>query len=141
MTAIAERADLVGAPAVVHKLVHWLETTELPDGLFTDDVATDFTPPQWWLQAAGIEGTVALRRLGHPSPGRVVRLRYDLIPTGFVLEFDEEWDDAVDHWYCREMLRADVRDGSISALSVYCTGDWDSAQVARHRAHVTLLRP
>jgi hypothetical protein len=141
MNVIAARADLVDAPPVVHKLVHWLETTELPDGLFTEDVAADFTPPQWWLQASGIADTVALRRAGHPMPGNVVRLRYDPIPSGFVLELAEEWDDPAGHWYAREMLRADVRDGSISALSVYCTGDWDEAQVNRHRAEVALLRP
>ena len=31
--------------------------------------------------------------------------------------------------------------GGISAISVYCTGDWDEAQVAAHRQTVKLLRP
>jgi hypothetical protein len=141
VTAVAERADLVDAPPVVHKFVHWLETTELPDGLFTEDVFADFTPPGWRLQASGIEASVAIRRAGHPCPGTVPRLRYDPIPTGFVLELEEEWDDEAGHWYCREMFRADVRDGSISMLSIYCTGDWDEAHVARHRAEVRLIRP
>ena len=39
------------------------------------------------------------------------------------------------------MFRADVADGAISALSVYCTGDWDEATVARHGREVTLARP
>jgi hypothetical protein len=140
-TANASRSDPTGVPEVVHKLVHWFETTEIPDGLFTVDVFTDFTPPQWRLQAEGIAGIAEIRRAGHPCPGKVTRLRYDPTPGGFVLEFEEEWDDAGDHWYCREMARADVRDGSISAISVYCTGDWDSGQVAMHRAAVALLRP
>ena len=41
----------------------------------------------------------------------------------------------------REMARADVEDGSISELSVYCTGDWDTERVAEHQAAVSLLRP
>jgi hypothetical protein len=39
------------------------------------------------------------------------------------------------------MMRAEVRDGSISELSVYCTGDWDEALVARHAREVNLIRP
>ena len=68
-------------------------------------------------------------------------LRYDPTPSGFVLEFEEEWDERGDHWYCREIVRADVRDGAICQLSAYCTGDWDSAQVARHQAEVRLIQP
>jgi len=32
-----------------------------------------------------------IRSTGHPSPGRVVRTRTDPTPTGFVLEFEERW--------------------------------------------------
>jgi hypothetical protein len=135
------RTELAAAPAVVAELVHWLETTEVPDGLFTEDVFTDFTAPTWRLQAAGRTDSVAIRQNGHPAPGRVTRLRYDPTPTGFVLEFEEEWDERGDHWYSREMARADLRDGAICEISIYCTGDWSSARVAQHRAAVTLLRP
>jgi len=38
------------------------------------------------------------------------------------------------------LIRADIADGSISELSVYCTGDWDSARVARHANEVALIR-
>jgi hypothetical protein len=46
-----------------------------------------------------------------------------------------------EQWYCRELFRADVADGAVSQISVYCTGDWDRAQVARHRETVELIRP
>ena len=51
-----------------------------------------------------------------------------------------EWDQDGESWYCRELFRADVAGGAVSQLSVYCTGDWDQAQVARHRETVELLR-
>ena len=127
--------------SVEHKLVHWLETGHIPDGLFAPDVFCDFTLPTWRLQSHGVAGLVRLRRAGHPSPGRVTRSRTDPTPSGFVLEVEEEWDDAAGHWYCRELFRADVVDGAIAQLSVYCTGDWDEAQVARHAQEVALLRP
>ena len=141
MSTAAPTTDLAAAPVVVQKLVDWFETTRLPEGLFSEDVFLDFTSPQWRQQARGIEGVLAIRDHGHPLPGRVPRLRFDPTPTGFVLEWEEEWDDAAGHWYCREMTRAEVRGDVIVELSVYCTGDWDEARVARHAREVQLIRP
>ena len=123
------------------KLIAFLESGTPPEGLFTTDAFCDFTMPQWRLQAEGIEDMVALRKAGHPGPGRVPRSRFDATVTGFVLEVEEEWDQDGESWYCRELFRADVADGGVSQLSVYCTGDWDRERVARHRTEVALLRP
>jgi hypothetical protein len=38
------------------------------------------------------------------------------------------------------MIRADVIDGTIVELSVYCTGDWDEAKQREHAEAVKLLR-
>jgi hypothetical protein len=61
----------------------------------------------------------------------VPRSRFDPTATGFVLQVEEEWDADGESWYCRELFRADIADGSISQLAVYCTGDWDHALVAK----------
>ncbi|WP_458245640.1 hypothetical protein [Streptomyces sp. MAI_2237] len=131
-TRVRELADL---------FVRFLRTGTAPEGLFTDDVFLDLTLPQWRLQARGREEAVALRRRGHPAPGTVPRHRLDATPTGFVLEFEETWEDAQGTWYCRELMRADVRDGRIAEAAVYCTGDWDQATRDAHAREVVLLRP
>ncbi|HET7647235.1 MAG TPA: hypothetical protein VFK17_01630 [Gaiellaceae bacterium] len=123
------------------ELVRFLETGTPPAGLFSADVFCDFTLPHWRLQAEGVAGLVALRRAGHPGPGRVVRTRLDETASGFVLELEERWEDGGRRWYARELARADVSGGAVSQLSVYCTGDWDEEHEARHRREVTLLRP
>jgi hypothetical protein len=123
------------------KFVSFLETGVAPEGLFTPDAFCDFTMPQWRLQFQGADALVAGRLGSHPTPGRVPRSRLDATATGFVLELEEEWEQDGESWYCRELFRADVADGSISELAVYCTGDWDRELVARHRATVQLLRP
>jgi hypothetical protein len=125
------------------KFVEFLETNTPPEGLFADDVFLDATLPQWRLQADTVEGAVAVRLGGHPYGGKVVRHRFDPYDDGFVIEVEEEWTDPEgESWYCRELFRADVGiDGRIVQLSVYCTGDWDAARVARHKATVTLIRP
>ena len=136
MTIDAERSH-----ALAEQLVTFLETGTPPDGLFAPDVFCDFTLPQWRLQASGIEEVVALRKAGHPGPGRVPQWRFDPTPTGFVLEFTEDWQHEGERWTSRELARADVADDGVTQLSVYCTGDWDDARRAEHAEAVTLIRP
>ncbi len=126
---------------IAQDFVEFLETGEPPTGLLAPDVFCDFTSPHWRLQAQGTEEVVALRRAGHPGPGRVVRSRLDETPTGFVLEFEERWLAGGVEWYARELARADVGDDGITSFSVYCTGDWDEERQELHRRSVHLLRP
>lgn len=123
--------------------IDFLETNKAADGLFTDDVFLDFTLPLWRIQTKGRDAVIQVRLNGHPIDGKgaVPRWRCDPIPTGFLLEVEERWKYDGKDWYCRELFRADVRNHSISELSVYCTGDWDAKQVAEHSQAVTLLRP
>jgi hypothetical protein len=129
------------AEVLARKLIRFLETGVCPDDLLTEDVFCDFTPPLWRLQAEGRDAVVGLRLQGHPSAGRVPRWRCDPTPSGFVLEFEETSTQDGQGWYCREMLRADVRGARIAALSVDCTGDWNATRVRQHHETVSLLRP
>lgn len=129
------------AHALAEQFVRFLETGTPPDGLFARDVFCDFTMPTWRLQAGGVDGVVALRRAGHPGPGRLPRWRFDPTPSGFVLEFDEDWEQDGSRWTSREMARADIDDDGITQLSVYCTGDWDQQRRDEHASAVTLIRP
>ncbi|RAG82188.1 hypothetical protein DN069_29020 [Streptacidiphilus pinicola] len=140
MSTVQISADST-ARELADKLVTFLETGTAPQGLFMPDVFVDFTLPQWRLQAQGAQEAIALRAAGHPGPSRVPRSRLDATATGFVLEVEEQWEQDQESWYCRELFRADVSDGSISQLSVYCTGDWDRARVAEHHRSVRLLKP
>lgn len=129
------------AEAMAARFIHFLETGEADTQLFCPDVFCDFTLPRWRLQAQGVGPVVALRRQGHPSAGRVPRFRCDPLPTGFVLEVEEEWEQGGEAWYCRELFRADVEGCSIANLAVFCTGDWDRSRRAQHAREVRLLRP
>jgi hypothetical protein len=126
---------------LAEKLITFLETGVVPDGLLAPDVFCDFTMPTWRLQSSGIDGVAGLRRAGHPGPGLVPRWRFDPTPTGFVLEVEEAWDWEGEHWTCRELIRSDIGADGITQMSVYCTGDWDAARRAEHASAVTLIRP
>src|ERR1700749_5029617 len=121
------------------KIVRFLETGDVPEGLFGPDVFLDLTMPTWRVQAAGAEDLIAVRKDGHPGPGRVTRWRGDPTPTGLVFEFEERWEHDGQPWYAREMMRLDVTGGQIAEVTVYCTGDWDQSRQAEHAAAVTLL--
>ena len=135
------RADERRSHALAEQFIAFLETGDTAPGLFAPDVFCDFTMPTWRLQSSGIEGLVAMRKEGHPGPSRVPRWRFDPTPTGFVLEFEEDWEWDGERWTAREMVRADVTAEGISQMAVYCTGDWDTACRDEHAAAVTLLRP
>jgi hypothetical protein len=124
----------------VARLIEFLETNEPPEGLFAPDVFVDLSVPQWRLQANTAEEAVVLRTDGHNRPGQVRVERLSQTNTGFTMEFEERWEQAGQHWYCREMIRADVVDDAIVELAVYCTGDWDEATQREHAGTVRLLR-
>ncbi len=127
------------AERLAGRFIEFLETGDVPEDLFTSDVFCDFTLPKWRLQSQGIDGLVALRKAGHPGPGTVPRWRCDATESGFVLEFEEVWTQDGENWYSRELARADATAGTISGLSVYCTGDWGSEDRSRHANSVRLI--
>jgi hypothetical protein len=133
--------DASEASALAEKMIVFLETGALPGGLFRADMFGDFTLPHWRLQTEGLDEAVRLRRSEHSGPSVVTNWRADPTPNGFVLEFEERWEEGSREWYSREMMRADVVDGEIAELAVYCSGDWDEARQAAHAREVTLVRP
>ena len=70
MTATTPTQHQARARALAEKLIEFLQTSEVPDGLFGAGMFCDFTMPTWRLQASGVEDSVALRLAGHPGGGR-----------------------------------------------------------------------
>jgi hypothetical protein len=125
----------------VDRLVAFLETGAT-DGLFAPDLFADITLPHWRVQVRGAEEMIAAKISLHPPAGRT---RVEKVLAGeraYTIKDEERWEDGGEEWYCREAFLCDLDDeGRITELSVYCTGDWDEAAVARHAEAVTLLRP
>jgi hypothetical protein len=128
------------ASAVAADLIRWLETGRARSGLFAPDLFLDLSLPQWRVQGSTAEDAFAIRAQGHPTPGTVRVERVEVTGHGFTLEFEERWEQGGQHWYCREMIRADVVGDTIVEMSVYCTGDWDEAKQAEHAQAVHLIR-
>ena len=132
--------DRRDANEVVADLIRFLETGTIPERLFAADVFADLSMPHWRVQTATAAEVIAIRAEGHPCPGQVRVERVEQTGHGFTIEFEERWEDGGQRWYCREMIRADVADGSIADMSIYCTGDWDEARQREHAKAVRLIR-
>jgi hypothetical protein len=140
-SAVTTRAlpDLVRAS--VKRLVAFLETGA-DEGLFAPDVFSDITLPHWRVQVQGARELIAAKTGLHPPAGQTRVEKVLVAEQGYTLKVEERWEVGGEKWYCREAFLCDLDDeGRISEFSVYCTGDWDEAAVARHAEAVTLLRP
>ena len=122
-------------------LAQVFRTADVGD-VFTDDVFLDGHPPMWRFQLEGLEAFDSWLQgyAAHRPSVSVVRTM--ATATGFLTE-----QTAVEHVEdrgeitSRKVLICDVRDGRIAAMSVYCSGDWDSALRDRHAAEAPMIRP
>jgi hypothetical protein len=127
--------------ASVDRFVAFLETGAT-EGLFAPDVFADITLPHWRVQVQGAEEMIAAKAGLHPPAGRTRVEKVLVSDSGYAVKVEERWEDDGGTWYCREAFLCELDDqGRITEVSVYCTGDWDEAAVARHAEAVTLLRP
>jgi hypothetical protein len=143
MSAPTSTAGRVGDEhaELAKKLVRWLQTSDRPDDLFTEDVFVDLSLPHWRVQGQGLDTIFEIRESDHPYQGQVRVEAVDWTSRGFLIQFEERWTAETQQWYCRELIHCIVRDGQIGELSVYCTGDWDQTVQLRHAKEVSLLRP
>ncbi len=138
--APAGARDRADSSVAVAKLIEFLESGSAPEGLFADDLFMDLSLPHWRIQTGTAGDALAVRAHSHPYPGEVRVERAEQTDRGFTIEFEERWVHGGQRWYSREMIRADVEDGRITDMSVYCTGDWDEAAQREHASAVRLLR-
>ena len=105
------------------------------------DVFLDGNPPLWRFQLQGRDTFDAWIKSFMPHGADTTVVRTIPTVTGFVTEFTgrhvEDGREITD----RKILLAEVRDGRIAELTVYCSGDWDADLRARHAAETQLIRP
>ena len=132
--------DDAAAQALSERLADFFRTAELGD-VFTDDVFLDGHPPFWRFQ---VEGRDALREWYRSyAPEGVETTVVSVIPTavGFVTEYVGRHTEDGELMTDRKVLVCEVRGQQVSALTVYCSGDWNAELRDRHSAETTLLRP
>jgi ketosteroid isomerase-like protein len=139
-TADPNTMDDATAQRLSERLADVFRTADVGTVL-TDDVFLDGHPPFWRFQLQGREAFATWLQSYSPDGAEITVARTVPTVTGFVTELTGSHHENGEVMTDRKIVLCDVRDGLISALTVYCSGDWDAALRARHAAEATILRP
>ena len=126
---------------LVERLRTFLETNEVPPGLFTEDVVTDMNVPLWRFQLRGARSVAA--QLEQDGPHQRVFEEHDVThtPDGFLVQF--AWrtkpGPGYDSHYSRGVYIATVTGGLISRITVHCSGDWTPDDEQRQRDEAPMV--
>ena len=132
--------DDATAQELSERLADVFRTAKVGD-VFTEDVFLDGHPPLWRFQIQGRDNFAAWLQGYAPNGADITVVRTVPTVTGFVTEFVGRHEDDGDVMTDRKILLCDVRDRRIAELTVYCSGDWDTALRARHASEAPMLRP
>ena len=128
------------AQKLSERLADVFRTADASDVL-ADDVFLDGHPPLWRFQLKGRDAFNAWIKGFMPDGAHTTVVRVIPTVTGFVTEFTGHHNDNGEDITDRKILLAEVRDGRITELTIYCSGDWDAELRARHAAETQLIRP
>ncbi len=112
------------------------------DDVFSADVFFDLNMPVWRFQLQGREAWEAqLRKLAEGDGEiRVDVLRTVPTDSGFVTEHEEYQNVSGQDLSARRLWLCEVRDGLITNVVGYCSGEWDEELRARHAVEAPMLR-
>ena len=127
------------AQELSERLADVFRTADVGD-VFTEDLFLDGHPPFWRFQLHGREAFAAWLQGYSPDGADTTVVRTIPTVTGFVTETLGEHVEDGKVMTDRKILLCEVRDGRISELTIFCSGDWDEDLRQRHAAEATLVR-
>lgn len=133
--------DPATATRLSRRFAEALETLVLGEDVVAPDAFFDLNMPVWRFQLEGPAAMEAQLRNISQGPSRVDIVRTVPTATGFVQEHEEHTDVDGQDLSARRLVLCEVRDGRISEVVVYCTGEWDDELRARHAVEAPMLRP
>jgi ketosteroid isomerase-like protein len=138
---LAEPIDLGNVQRLSRRFHDAFRTLHAGRDAFADDAFFDLNMPVWRFQLQGREAFGAQLRRINQGPSRVDVLRTVQTEGGFVTEHVEHQEvDGEDH-SARRLWLCEVRDGRITEVVGYCSGEWDDELRARHAAEAPMIRP
>jgi hypothetical protein len=112
------------------------------DDLFAPGAFFDLNMPVWRFQLEGGDAFAAQLRSIARGTVRLDVLRTVPTASGFVAEHEERQEvEEGDVHSARRLWLCEVRDGRITEVVGYCSGEWDEALRARHAAEAPMVRP
>jgi hypothetical protein len=141
MTALESTVlDDATAQELSERLADVFRTADVGDVLATD-VFLDGHPPLWRFQLQGRDTFATWLKGYSPDGAEITVVRTIPTATGFVTEFLGRHEANGEEITDRKILLVEVRRRRIAELTVYCSGDWDTALRDRHASETELIRP
>jgi hypothetical protein len=116
-------------------------TFDAGDDLFSPDAFFDLNMPVWRFQIQGPEAFASQVKAINRGPVRIDILRTVPTVSGFVTEHVEHQQVDGQGLSARRLWLCEVRDGLITDIVGYCSGEWDEELRARHAAEAPMIRP
>ena len=112
-----------------------------PEDLFAPDAFFDLNMPVWRFQIMGADAFAA--QLREIARGEVTLDVLRTVPTtsGFVHEHEERQQVDGEVYSARRLWLCEMRDGRITEVVGYCSGEWDEALRTRHAVEAPMVRP
>jgi ketosteroid isomerase-like protein len=136
-STMAKDAD---AQRLSEELADVFRTADIGNVL-SEDVFLDGHPPEWRFQLQGRSAFGAWLKGYSPHGVETTVVRTVPTASGFVTEFVGRHDQDGELITDRKIVLCEVRDGRISEMTIYCSGDWNEELRARHASETTLIRP
>ena len=116
-------------------------TFQAPEDVFASDAFFDLNMPVWRFQLKGREAFAEqLEKINH-GPARIDIVRTVPTVSGFVTEHVEHQDVDGEDLSARRLWLCEVRDGLITEVVGYCSGEWNEELRHRHATEAQLIRP
>jgi ketosteroid isomerase-like protein len=109
--------------------------------VFASDVFFDLNMPVWRFQLEGPEAFEGFLRELNPDGVELSTGRAIVTASGFVVEHQDRKFEDGHEVTSRKLLLCEVREGRITEVVVYCSGEWDEELRARHAAEAPMIRP
>ena len=117
------------------------ETQESADDIFSAEVFFDLNMPVWRFLLQGPKAFEMQIKKIVEGAVQINILRTIPTSSGFVTEHEEHQDLGGQDLTARRLWLCEVRDGRITEVIGYCSGEWDEELRARHRVEAPMIRP
>lgn len=130
------------SPSVLARAAERLVAGGTVGDLYRDDALLDANVPTWRYQLAGAATIeLALREHAASMPDlRVTRARVDHGDSHVAVEIECRAASGADELLWREVHLVRAGGGGVADHSLYCTGVWDAATIARQQREAPMVR-
>jgi ketosteroid isomerase-like protein len=133
--------DLVTVERLSRRFHDAFRTFDAGEDAFAPDAFFDLNMPVWRFQLQGRDAFGAQLKRINQGEVRIDVLRTVPTASGFVTEHEEHQDVSGQDRSARRLWLCEVRDGQITEVVGYCSGEWDEELRARHRVEAPMIRP